>query len=196
MAGRARIGAALFEVALQPHVGEQRAEMVGPVADFGRDARQPVLQLAVDEGAERNAGDVVVGVAALDEIHRHIERPVEIGLVAEPRLEGERQVAGTVAVGVAPDLGAGGEEARQLAKKIEGVPCTIPVNVGEEDKLFGSVTSQEIADFLKKEGIEIEKRDIELEEPIKQLGVYSVKIGLYKDVSAKLKVWVVKDEQK
>jgi large subunit ribosomal protein L9 len=88
------------------------------------------------------------------------------------------------------------KEARQLAKKIEGVPCTIPVNVGEEDKLLGSVTSQEIADFLKKEGIEIEKRDIELEEPIKQLGVYSVKIGLYKDVSAKLKVWVVKDEQK
>jgi large subunit ribosomal protein L9 len=88
------------------------------------------------------------------------------------------------------------KEARQLAKKIEGVPCTIPVNVGEEEKLFGSVTSQEIADFLKKEGIEIDKRDIELEEPIKQLGVYSVKIMLYKDVSAKLKVWVVKDEQK
>jgi large subunit ribosomal protein L9 len=88
------------------------------------------------------------------------------------------------------------KEARQLAKKIEGVPCTIPVNVGEEEKLFGSVTSQEIADFLKKEGIEIDKRDIELEEPIKQLGVYSVKIMLYKYVSAKLKVWVVKDEQK
>ena len=87
------------------------------------------------------------------------------------------------------------KEARQLAKKIEGVPCTIPVNVGEEDKLFGSVTSQEIADFLKKEGIDIEKRSIELEEPIKQLGVYSVNILLYKDVSAKLKVWVVKDEQ-
>jgi large subunit ribosomal protein L9 len=88
------------------------------------------------------------------------------------------------------------KEARQLAKKIEGVPCTIPVKVGEEDKLFGSVTTQEIADFLTKEGIETEKRNIELEEPIKQLGVYSVKINLYKDVSAKLKVWVVKDEQK
>jgi len=88
------------------------------------------------------------------------------------------------------------KDARQLAKKIEGVPCTIPVNVGEEDKLFGSVTSQEIADFLKKEGIDIEKRNIEIEEPIKQLGVYSVKISLYKDVNAKLKVWVVKDEQK
>jgi large subunit ribosomal protein L9 len=88
------------------------------------------------------------------------------------------------------------KEARQLAKKIEAVPCTIPVKVGEEDKLFGSVTSQEIADFLKKEGIEIEKRDIDLPEPIKQLGVYSINLVLYRDVSAKLKVWVVKDEQK
>lgn len=88
------------------------------------------------------------------------------------------------------------KEARQLSKKVEGVPCTIPVKVGEEDKLFGSVTSQEISDFLHKEGIEIEKRNIELEKPIKQLGVYSVKVNLYKDVSAQLKVWVVKDEQK
>jgi large subunit ribosomal protein L9 len=88
------------------------------------------------------------------------------------------------------------KEARQLAKKIENIPCTIPVNVGEEDKLFGSVTSQEIADFLAKENISVEKRNIEIEEPIKQLGVYSVKIILYKDVQAKLKVWVVKDEKK
>jgi large subunit ribosomal protein L9 len=88
------------------------------------------------------------------------------------------------------------KEARQLAKKIENVPCTIPVNVGEEDKLFGSVTSQEIADFLAKENILVEKKNIELEEPIKQLGVYSVKITLYRDVQAKLKVWVVKDEKK
>jgi large subunit ribosomal protein L9 len=88
------------------------------------------------------------------------------------------------------------KEARKLAQKIETVPCTIPVKVGEEDKLFGSVTSQEIADFLKKEGIEIEKRNIELAEPIKQLGVYSINLILYKDVTAKLKVWVVKDEQK
>jgi large subunit ribosomal protein L9 len=87
-------------------------------------------------------------------------------------------------------------EARQLAQKIEGVPCTIPVNVGEEDKMFGSVTSQEIADFLRKEGLEIEKRDIELEEPIRQLGVYTVKIRLYRDVLAGLKVWVVKEEKK
>jgi large subunit ribosomal protein L9 len=88
------------------------------------------------------------------------------------------------------------KEARQLAKKIENIPCTIPVKVGEEDKLFGSVTSQEITDFLTKEGIAVDKKNIELDEPIKQLGVYSVRVALYRDVVAKLKVWVVKDEQK
>ena len=87
------------------------------------------------------------------------------------------------------------KEARQLAKKIEQVPCTIPVKVGEEDRIFGSVTAQEIADFLKKEGFDIEKRQVDLEEPIKQLGVYSVRISLYRDVDARLKVWVVKEEK-
>jgi large subunit ribosomal protein L9 len=86
------------------------------------------------------------------------------------------------------------KEARVQAKKIEKIPCTIKVKVGEEDRLFGSVTTQEIADFLSKEGFAVEKRAIELEEPIKQLGVYTVKVNLYKDESAKLKVWVVKDE--
>ena len=86
------------------------------------------------------------------------------------------------------------KESRELAVKIEQIPCTIPVKVGEEDKIFGSVSAQEIADFLKKEGFEIEKRHVDLEEAIKQLGVYTVTINLYKTVSAKLKVWVVKEE--
>lgn len=85
-------------------------------------------------------------------------------------------------------------ESRELAEKIEQIPCTIPVKVGEEDKIFGSVSAQEIADFLKKEGFDIEKRHIDLEEPIKQLGVYTITINLYRSVSAKLKVWVVKEE--
>ena len=87
-------------------------------------------------------------------------------------------------------------EARQLSKKIEAVPCTITVKTAEEDKIFGSVTAHEIAEFLKKEGFNVDKRDVDLEEPIKQLGVYTVKINLSKDVAAKLKVWVVKDEAK
>ena len=87
------------------------------------------------------------------------------------------------------------KEALALAKKIEQVPCTIPVKVGEEDKIFGSVTSQEIAEFLKKEGFDVDKHCVLLEEPIKQLGVYTVTVNLYKGVEAKLKVWVVKEEK-
>lgn len=86
-------------------------------------------------------------------------------------------------------------EAREIAKKVEAVPCTIPVKTGEEDKLFGSVGTQDIAEFLKKEGFEIERSQIQLDDPIKQLGVYEVSIKLYRNVFAKLKVWVVKDEK-
>jgi large subunit ribosomal protein L9 len=88
------------------------------------------------------------------------------------------------------------KSARQLAKKIEDVPCTIAVKVKREDEIFGSVSSHEIAEFLKREGFAIDKAAVELEEPIKQLGVYSIKIKVYKDVYAKLKVWVVKEEFK
>jgi len=87
------------------------------------------------------------------------------------------------------------EVARELSKKIEQIPCTIPVKVGEEEKIYGSVSAQEISDFLKKEGFDVQKRDVDLAEPIKQLGVYNIKINLYKDVSARLKVWVVKEEK-
>jgi large subunit ribosomal protein L9 len=87
------------------------------------------------------------------------------------------------------------KDARELARKIEQIPCTIPVKVGEEDKIFGSVTAHEISEFLKKEGFDIERREVELDEPIRQLGVYNININLFKDVHARLKVWVVKEEQ-
>ncbi len=87
------------------------------------------------------------------------------------------------------------EESNAIAKKIEETSCTIAVKVGEEDKIFGSVTAQEIAEFLKKEGYDIEKRNVELDEPIKQLGVYNVKVTVFKSVHAMLKVWVVKEEK-
>lgn len=83
--------------------------------------------------------------------------------------------------------------AEELAKKLETVSCTIPVQVGEEDKLFGSVTSQNIADALASLGYEVDKRKIQLEEPIKSLGIYSVPIKLHTDVTATVKVWVVKE---
>jgi len=87
------------------------------------------------------------------------------------------------------------DEAKKIAKKIENVPCTMPVKVKGDDELFGSVSTQDIADFLKRENFNVSRSDVELDEPIKKLGVYNVMIKLHKEVSAKLKVWVVKEEK-
>jgi len=84
-------------------------------------------------------------------------------------------------------------QAEELSKKLENVSCTISVQVGEEDKLFGSVTSQNIADVLAEQGFTIDKRKIQLDEPIKALGIYSVPIKLHPEVEAAVKVWVVKE---
>ena len=84
------------------------------------------------------------------------------------------------------------KKAEHLAGELEKVSCTIAVAVGEEDKLFGSVTSQDIATSLEEKGIEIDKRKIHLEESIKALGIYTVPIRLHPEVTANVKVWVVK----
>ena len=76
--------------------------------------------------------------------------------------------------------------------KIEKLSLSAEVLVGEEDKVFGSVTSREIGGLLEKEGIMIDKRAIELEEPIKSLGVYTVPIRVDKEIVADLKLWVIK----
>jgi large subunit ribosomal protein L9 len=80
-----------------------------------------------------------------------------------------------------------------LAEKIAAISCTISVQVGEEDKLYGSVTNADIQKALSAEGIELDKRKINLAEPIKKLGIYSVDIELHAEVHATLKVWVVKE---
>jgi len=84
-------------------------------------------------------------------------------------------------------------DAVDLQKKLEEVSLTISKQSGESDKLFGTVTAMEIAEALEKEGHEIDKRKIELEEPIKTLGIYTVPIRLHSDVTAKVKLWVVKE---
>jgi large subunit ribosomal protein L9 len=84
------------------------------------------------------------------------------------------------------------KQARKLAERIEATSCTIPVQVGEEDKIFGSVTTMDIVECLGKEGIEIDKKIVHLEEPIKSLGVFTVPVKLTADIEARLKVWVVK----
>jgi len=81
----------------------------------------------------------------------------------------------------------------KLASDLEKVSITLQMKVGEEEKLFGSVTSQMIADSLKEKGFEIDKRIIDLEEPIKALGIYNVPVKLHPSVTAKVKVWVVRE---
>jgi large subunit ribosomal protein L9 len=82
--------------------------------------------------------------------------------------------------------------AETLAEKHRDISCTLTVQAGEDDKLFGSVTNRDIAEELVKQGLEIDRRQIELEEPIKQLGVYQVPVRLHQDVKVNVKVWVVK----
>ena len=83
--------------------------------------------------------------------------------------------------------------AEALSTELEKVSVSISVQVGEEDKIFGSVTTQMIADSLKEKGFEIDKRKIEIEEPIKALGIYGISIKLHPSVIAKIKVWVVRE---
>ena len=82
--------------------------------------------------------------------------------------------------------------AEELKEKLSMVSCTIPVEAGEDDKLFGSVTAQDIAHAFELEGFSIEKKQIVLEEPIKSLGVYHVSVKLHPEVVGAVKVWVVK----
>jgi len=84
------------------------------------------------------------------------------------------------------------EEARTLAGSIAGASITISVQAGEEDKLFGSVTSADIADALAAEGVKVDRRKIELPEPIRELGVFSVPVRLHRDVDCEVRVWVVR----
>jgi len=83
-------------------------------------------------------------------------------------------------------------EVEELSGRLAKVSCTIAVQTGEDEKLYGSVTSLDIAEALAREGIEIDKRKIILEEPIKALGIYHVPIKLHPEVTAEVKVWVVK----
>lgn len=85
------------------------------------------------------------------------------------------------------------QSAESMATELEKVSVTIPVQVGEEDKIFGSVTAQMISDALNEKNFEIDKRKIEIEETIKTLGIYSINIKLHSKVSAIIKVWVVRE---
>jgi large subunit ribosomal protein L9 len=83
-------------------------------------------------------------------------------------------------------------EAEGLAQRLQGAACTIEVQAGEDDQLYGSVTARQVGEALAKQGIELEIRQILLAEPIKQLGVYTVPVRLHPEVEVDVKVWVVR----
>ena len=85
------------------------------------------------------------------------------------------------------------EVAAKIAKELEDISCTAVVQVGEEDRMFGSVTAQNISELLKEKGFEVDRRVINLNEPIKTLGIFTVPVQLHPKVEANVKVWVVKE---
>ncbi|MGA3015864.1 MAG: 50S ribosomal protein L9 [Bryobacteraceae bacterium] len=85
-------------------------------------------------------------------------------------------------------------EAQDLAKLISGVTVTIKQKAGENDQLFGSVTTKDVADALAAQNYVIDRRKVLLDEPIKQLGEFKVAVRLHKDVTAEVTVVVAKEE--
>jgi large subunit ribosomal protein L9 len=84
-------------------------------------------------------------------------------------------------------------EFQAVAERINGIRFVAPRKVGENDVLYGSVTSGDIADFLKAKGVDLDKRKIQLEEPIKKLGEHEVQVKLHPEVAARLKILVTKE---
>ena len=87
------------------------------------------------------------------------------------------------------------EDAQAIAEKLNEVAITIPVKAGEEDKLFGSVTSQNISDSLNEKGFSIDKKDILLKDSIKELGNYNIDVKVHPEVTAKIVLDVVREEE-
>lgn len=84
---------------------------------------------------------------------------------------------------------------RLIAGELEGASCTIIARATEEGHLFGSVTPREIATHLKQEGFEVDPKTIQLEDPIKELGIYKVTVQLHSEITSEIKVWVVKGDE-
>ncbi len=106
----------------------------------------------------------------------------------EARMAHEKRVALARAAKIAKEL-------QSEADRLSQVSVSISRAVGEGDKLYGSVTSHDIAEALAEQGVKVDSRKIQLEEPIKALGMVEVPIKLGRDTAAKIKVWVVKKEQ-
>lgn len=87
------------------------------------------------------------------------------------------------------------EFAEEMAKRLDGVTCTIPAKVSDEDRLYGSVTSKDVIQALAGQGVEIEKQMLLMKESIKTTGVYKIPVRVYRDVEPEITVEVVPEEE-
>ena len=85
-------------------------------------------------------------------------------------------------------------DAKKRAASVEGVSVTFNARAAEEGKLFGSITTADIVAKLAEQGVELDRKQILLDEPIKSLGVFSVPVRLHAEVRPEIKVWVIKEE--
>ena len=143
--------------------------------------------LTADVDTLGNAGDVV---EVKDGYARNFLLPRSVALIANDRnmavyekVRQQREARASRAM----------RDAETLAEALKEVSCNVAVRAGEEDRIFGSVTTQQIAGALGDLGFDIDRRDIELEEPIRALGVYDVPIRLYAGLTVSVKVWVVRE---
>ncbi len=83
-------------------------------------------------------------------------------------------------------------DAEAVKRRLEGHSLTLKLTLGEGDKPFGSVTAHDVVEALAREGIKVEKHAVQLEQPVKTLGIYEVPVRIHADVTATLKLWVVK----
>ncbi len=143
--------------------------------------------LTADVDTLGNAGDVV---EVKDGYARNFLLPRAVALIANEhnmavyeKVQQQREAQASRAM----------REAETLAEDLQEVSCNVAVRAGEEDRIFGSVTAQQISVALSDLGFEIDRRAIEIEEPIRSLGVYDISIRLHADVKASVKVWVVRE---
>jgi large subunit ribosomal protein L9 len=146
------------------------------------------MQVILREDVE-NLGNTGEMVTVKDGYARNYLIPRGLAVLATPRnvrrLDHEKRVIGQ-------RDSKRQKDAQSLKERIEALSLTIAKHTGEEEKLFGSVTNRDIAEALKEEsGLDIDRKAIHLEQPIKSLGVYSVNVKLTRDVIATLKLWVV-----
>lgn len=113
--------------------------------------------------------------------------------LAYPATAGNKKRVAAEAKARGQKLAAQKSDAEAIAARLGSEELHFTANVGEGDRLFGSITSADIAAKLAEAGHVIDKRDIELAEPIKMIGIYKVQVRLHPEVRAELRVWVVKE---